>query len=122
MLYKKLADEFKDWLVTVKKAENLNDLILLLHNMYANMKKISKQSQLYAKPNTSNFPTIKPLFKSYNLTFTKPSTVVGVAIVPPILSTATGTYLCPMDMSNVIRQGPISQEEKDRCNSLGLCH
>ena len=27
-----------------------------------------------------------------------------------------------MDMSNVIRQGPISQEEKDRYNNLGLCH
>ena len=26
-----------------------------------------------------------------------------------------------MDVSNVIRQGPILQEEKDRRNSLGLC-
>ena len=44
MLYKKLSDEFKDRLVTVRKAENLNDLILLLRDMDANMKKISKQS------------------------------------------------------------------------------
>ncbi|WP_375449176.1 hypothetical protein [uncultured Nostoc sp.] len=28
MLYEKLSDELKDWLVTVRKAENLNDLIL----------------------------------------------------------------------------------------------
>ena len=26
-----------------------------------------------------------------------------------------------MDISNVIRQRPILQEEKNRCNSLGLC-
>ena len=41
-LYEKLSDEFKDWLVTVKKAKNLNNLILLLYNMDANLKKISK--------------------------------------------------------------------------------
>ena len=42
MLYEKLSDEFKDRLVTVRKAKNLNDLILLLRNIDANMKKISK--------------------------------------------------------------------------------
>ena len=42
MLYEKLSDEFKDRLITVKKAENLNNLILLLCDMDANMKKISK--------------------------------------------------------------------------------
>ena len=51
MLYEKLSDKFKDRLVTIKKIENLNNLILLLHNIYANMKKISKQSQLCIKPN-----------------------------------------------------------------------
>ena len=66
MLYKKLSDEFKDQLVTVRKAKYLNDLILLLCNMDANMKKISKQFQLRVKPNASNFPATKPPFKSYN--------------------------------------------------------
>ena len=42
MLYEKLSDEYKDRLVIVRKAENLNDLILLLCEMDANMKKISK--------------------------------------------------------------------------------
>ena len=27
-----------------------------------------------------------------------------------------------MNMSNLIRQGPILQEEKNRRNNLGLCH
>ena len=44
ILYEKLSDEFKNRLVTVRKAENLKNLILLLHNIDANMKKISKQS------------------------------------------------------------------------------
>ena len=42
MMYKKLSNEFKDLLVTVKKIENLNNLILLLCNIDANIKKISK--------------------------------------------------------------------------------
>ena len=44
MLYERLSDEFKDRLINVRKAENLNNLILLLRDMDANMKKISKQS------------------------------------------------------------------------------
>ena len=121
MLYEKFSDEFKDRLITVRKAENLNDLILLLSDMDANMKKISKQFQLRIKPNTSSFLAIKPLFRSYNSTPTKPSTTVGVAVVFLISSTATGTYLGPMDVSNAIRRGPISQEEKNSYNSPGLC-
>ena len=42
MLYEKLSDKFKNRLVTVRKVENLNDLIPLLRNIDANMKKISK--------------------------------------------------------------------------------
>ena len=122
MLYKKLGDEFKDRLVTVRKTENLNNLILLLCNMDANMKKISKQFQLRVKPNASNFSATKPPFKSYNSGPTKPSTAIGVAVLSPASSTATGTHPGPMDVSNMIRQEPILQEEKDRCNGLGLCH
>ena len=121
MLYKKLSDEFKDRLITVRITENLNNLILLPHNIDANIKKISKQSQLCVKPNASNFPTTKPLFKSYNSNSTKPSTAVKVAVVFPAPSIATEIYLGSMDMSNMIRRGPISQEEKNRRNSLGLC-
>ena len=73
MLYEKLSDKFKDRLVTVRKAEHLNDLILLLRDINVNMKKISKQSQLYVKPNTSNFPATKPPFKSYNSPLPSPS-------------------------------------------------
>ena len=90
--------------------------------MDANIKKISKRSQLCVKPNASNFPTTKSPFKSYNSAPTKPSTAVGVAVVFPAPSTATGNHPGPMDISNMIRQRPILQEEKDRHNSLGLCH
>ena len=122
ILYEKLSDEFKDQLVIVRKTENLNDLILLVHNIDANMKKISKKSQLCTKPNASNFLAIKPPFKLYNLAPTKPFTAVGIAVVSLIPSIATGTHPGPMDMSNIIRRGPISQKKKDRRNSLGLYH
>ena len=121
MLYKKLSDEFKDWLVTVRKAKNFNNLILLFHNMDSNIKKISKQSQLHVKPNAFSFPATKPPFKSYNSALTKLSTAIGVAVVFSITNIATGIHPGLMDLSNVIKRGPISQEEKDRYNSLGLC-
>ena len=121
MLYKKLSNEFKDRLIIVRKAEKLNDLILLLRDIDAKMKKNIKQSQLRIKPNTSNFPATKPPSKSYNSASTKPSTAVKVVIVSPACSNATGTHLSPIDVSIVIRRGPILQEEKDRHNSLGLC-
>ena len=121
MLYEKLSDEFKDRFVTVRKAKNLNNLILLLRNMDANIKKICKQSQLRVKPNASNISATKPPFKSYNSAPTKPSIAVGVAVVFLAPSTTTGTHPGPMDVSNVIRRGLISQEEKDRRNNLGLC-
>ena len=107
MLYEKLSDEFKDWLITVRKAENFNNLILLLRDMDATMKKISKQSQLCVKPNASNFLAIKPSFKSYNLASTEHSTTVGVAVISLVSSTTTGTYPGPMDVSIVIRERPI---------------
>ena len=122
MLYKILNNEFKDWLVTIRNKKNLNNLILLLPNIDANMKKISKQSQLHVKSNASNFPTIKPPFKSYNLTPTKPCIVVRVAVVSSVPSTTTRTHPGPMDVFNEIKRGPILQEEKDRHNSLHLCY
>ena len=90
--------------------------------MDANMKKISKHSQLCIKPNIPNFPATKPPFKLYNSALTKPSTTVRVAVLFPAPSTTTGTHPGPMDVSNVIKQGPILQEEKYRRNNLGLCH
>ena len=106
-LYKKLSNKFKDRLIIIMKAQNLNDLILLLHDMDTNMKKISKQSQLRVKPNVSNFLNIKLLFKSYNSASTKPSTAIKVAVVSLIPITSTVTQSSTMDVSNVIKQGLI---------------
>ena len=103
MLYKKLSNKFKDRLVTVRKAENLNNLILLLRDMDAIMKKISKQSQLRVKLNASNFLAIKPLFQSYNSALTEPSIAVQIAVVFLVPSTTTGTHPGPINVSNVIR-------------------
>ena len=122
ILYEKLSNEFKDQLVNIRKVENFNYLILLLYNIDANMKKFSKQSQLHIKFNTSNFLSIKSPFKSYNLAPTKSSTDVRIAVVSPVSSTTTGTHPNPTDVYNMIRRGPILQEEKNRRNSLGLCY
>lgn len=102
ILFKKLSNEFKDWLIIIKKAENFNNIILLLHNIDAIIKKISKQSQLRIKPNTTNISDIKPLFKSQNLVSTKFSIIVGVVF--PIPNTATKTHLSFINVSNMIRQ------------------
>lgn len=102
-MYKKLSNKFKDQLVNVKKAENLNDLILVLRNMDANMKKISKNFQFRVKPNVSNFPATKLPFKSYNSTSTKPSTVIGVAIAFFVPNTATGTNFGSINVFNMMK-------------------
>ena len=103
MLYEKLSNEFKDRLIIIRKTENLNNLILLLYNMDANMMKINKQSQVCIKPNASNFPAIKPLFKSYNSAPIKPFTTIGIAIVFSIFSIATGTHPGSIDVFKIIR-------------------
>lgn len=102
-----MNNEFKDRLVTINKAKNLKDLIVLLCNMDTNMKKISKQSQLRIKSHIWNFLITKPLFKSYNSASTKLSTTIGGAITSPVPSTVARTHLGPIDVFNVIRQGPI---------------
>lgn len=122
ILYKKLSNEFKDWLVIIRKVKNFNNLILLFCNINISIKKTNKHSHLHINPNISNVPTIKPLFKSYNPASTKPSTVVEVAVVFSVFSITTETYLGSLDIFNMIKQGLILQKEKDRCNNLGLCH
>ena len=112
MLYEKLSNQFKDQLVIVRKTENLNNLIMLIYNIDANMKKINKQFQLRIKPNTSNFPAIKLLFMSYNLTRTKPSTTVGVVVVSSVPSPTIKTYSSPMNISNVIRQDRYCKKKR----------
>ena len=121
MLNEKLSDEFKDRLVTVKKADNLNDLITSLRDIDANVKRINKQSHLRAKQNTPATSTTKPPFKTANSAPAKPTTSVGVTVTASTPSTATGTHPGPIDVSTAGRRGPISQEEKDRRNRLGLC-
>ena len=112
ILNEKLSDEFKDWLVTIRKVKNFNNLILLLCDMDANMKKNNKQSQLYIKPNASNYPAIKPPFKLYNSVSTKLSTAIRIEIISSVPSTATGTHFNPINMSSVIKQGPILQKKR----------
>lgn len=125
MLNEKLSNEFKDRLVTVKKANSLGNLILFLRNIDANVKRINKQSHLRAEQNTPATTITKPPFKTANSapapTPTKPSTSVGVIVTSSIPSTATGTHPGPIDISTAGCQRPISQEEKDRRNCLGLC-
>ena len=59
---------------------------------------------------------------SYNLVLTKPSIVIGIAIVSPVPSTIIRTHCGSMDVSNMIKRELILQEEKNRRNSLGLCY
>lgn len=60
MPYKKLSNESKNWLVNLKKTKDNNNLILLLNNINANIKKIGKHSQTCMKFNAYNVYAIKP--------------------------------------------------------------
>lgn len=90
-----------------QESRKLNDLILWLYNLDTNIKKMSKQSQLYVKLDVSNVPVIKPPFKPYNSASTNLFVTIKIVVVFPIPSIATRTHLRLMDVSNMIRQGLI---------------
>ena len=120
ILYEKLSDEFKDRLIIIKKIENLNNLILFLHIIDTNMKKINKQSQLRIKSNASNFLAIKPSFKSFKSASTELFTIVRRAVISLISNTVTKTHRGPMNVTIMIRQRLILQKEKNRRNKINL--
>ena len=126
LLYEKLSDEFKNLLVTKKKQTNLTDLIKKLHSIDASLKIINQRK----RPTSSTVNTLKPTSQSatrfvpQNTRFAAaaPTTTITMSSTLPtsLPSTATGTHAGPMDVSSV-RQGPLTPEEKERRNKLGLC-
>ena len=60
------------------------------------------------------------MFKSYNSAPTKLFTAIEITVIFLVPSTTIGTHFSPIDVSIMIRQRLILQEEKDRHNSLGL--
>ena len=90
-------------MVLIKKLENFNNLILLLHNIDTNIKKISKQSQFYVKSNVFNILAIKLLFILYNSAPTKLFIIIRVIIVYFLFNITIGIYFDFMNMSNMIR-------------------
>ena len=119
LLYEKLSDEFKSLLVTKKKQTNLDNLIKKLRNMDANMKIISQRKRPTNTngkpvPTSSSKPAYQQAFQS------TPNTVTNTSLSPSP-STTSGTHAGPMDVSGVGKRGPLSDEEKERRNKLGLC-
>ena len=125
LLYKKLSDKFKSLLVTKKKQTNLDDLIKKLRSMDASMKIINQQKRAIPAVNT-----LKPTYQQTTRFVSQPTrstaavpttTVTTSSTLPTsLLSTATGMHAGPMDMSSV-RRGPLTAEEKEQRNKLGLC-
>ena len=126
LLYEKLSDEFKNLLVTKKKQTNLNDLIKKLRSMDASMKIINQQKQATPAVNT------KPIYQQTTIFVPQPTIFAPVAptttvttsstTLPTLLSsTATSTHAGRIDVSSASRRGPLSAEEKERRNKLGLC-
>ena len=128
LLYEKLSDEFKNLLVTKKKQTNLGDLIKKLCSMDASIKIINQQKR--PAPNTVNTHATKPTSQQTSrfapqstrfATAALTTTVTTSSTIPTSLpSTAMGTHAGPMDVSSV-RRGPLTTEEKERWNKLGLC-
>ena len=126
LLYEKLNDEFKILLVTKKKQTNLADLITKLQSMDASMKVISQQKRptpsTVNTPKPANQPTTRFIqAQPTRFAAAAPTTVTTSSTLPTLLlSTSTGIHAGPMDVSSV-RQSPLTAEEKERRNKLGLC-
>ena len=122
LLYKKLSDEFKNLLVTKKKQTNLADLIKKLRSMDVSMKIINQQKRAAPVVNTKpTQQTTRFVPQPTRFAAAAPTTVTTSSTLPTSLfSTATGTHAGPIDMSSV-RRGPLTTEEKEQRNKLGLC-
>lgn len=120
-LYEKLSDEVKAQLVPFSRKKDLPALVQFLQEMDSNQKIFAKSSYHGKDTATTSASLSKPSSKTPSSAPAKPSTSVGVTVTAPALSTSTGTHSGPMDVSAAVRRGPISQEEKDRRNRLGLC-
>ena len=120
-LYEKLSDEVKAQLVPFPRKKNLSVLVQFLQEMDSNQKIFAKSSYRGKDATTTSASVPKPPLKTSSSAPVKPSASVAVSIAAPALSTATGTHPGPMDVSTIGKRGPISQEEKDRRNRLGLC-
>ena len=120
-LYEKLSDENKAQLVPFPRKRDLPSLVQFLQEMDSNQKIFAKSSYRGKDVTIASASATKSSCKAPNSVPVKPSTSVGVTVTAPALSTATGTHSGPMDVSTAVRRGPISQEEKDRRNRLGLC-
>ena len=75
-----------------------------------------------ANSNTNHTATVnaKPTYQQATrfAPVTPPTTVTTTTLLP---STATGTHAGPMDVSFAGKQGPLTAEEKEQRNKLGLC-
>ena len=126
LLYERLSDEFKNLLVTKKKQTNLDDLIKKLRSMDASMKIISQRKKPTSSPvnthaakPTTYQQTTRFVPQPTRLAAAAPTTTVTTSL--SLSSTATGTHAGPMDVSSAGKRGPLTTEEKERRNKLGLC-
>ena len=122
-LYEKLSDEFKNFLVTKKKQTNLANLIKKLQSMDASMKIINQQKRPIStvntpKPTSQQTTRFGPQPTRFAVAASTSTTTTTTSTTLP--STATGTHAGRMDVSSV-RRGPLTAEEKERQNKLGLC-
>ena len=117
LLYEKPSDEFKNLLVTKKKQTNLADLIKKLRSMDASMKIINQQKRAAHVVNT---PKSTTRFVPQTTRFAAAALAAVTTTTFTLPSTATGTHAGLIDVL-LVRQGPLSAEEKERRNKLGLC-
>lgn len=71
MLNEKLSNKFQDCFIIIIRADNLNDFIISLQDINANVKKINKHLSFYNKQNISTISTTKPPFNIANSISTK---------------------------------------------------
>lgn len=119
-LYKKLSDEVKGHLVFFSKKTDLSALVTFLQEIDSNLKIFAKFFYLSKVASTAFASVSKPSSKTFSSAPAKQLTSVGVIVTAPALNTLTKTHFGPMDVSTAVRRRPISQDEKNHRNCLGL--
>ena len=91
-------------------------MIKKLRSMDVSMKIINQRKQPTSTHTVSSKPTHQPTTRFVPVA--PPTTVTTTTSLP---STASGTHSGPMDMSFAGKRRPLTAEEKERRNKLGLC-
>ena len=124
-----LSNEIKDRLVNINDSNmDLTTFVKVVQGISTKLDILGKTHRTDVNSNSANRANFVNTRLTHQQTIrfvlqptrSAPAAPISVTTTTSLSSTATGTHAGPMDVSSV-RRGPLTTEEKERRNKLGLC-